>query len=294
MPNRREIWLFQGVNMDEIGWNFHGGIRTTWSTISTGIHSPGPPALWASMQKPCVWVERLLGSMMQQKIEWQGDTLIGKENSSTTARKSQCELRLSLLRSLITPKEDRNSQDLDCLLTLLLSLIRSAKLQRSNCHLPSTAINWQEQELLPMTTIRTVFSLYCWGWSGLPSLDTSESDQPHKAPDCHLLILVMTIWTASRFPDCRRWISFTFQSVTPSLYFCCFTEPSNVSRWLPFDYSSAKMGGLDIDSVYSTLCPSITSTRFTSKFHFNTFQYSVWGAVMLDTITYGHDCIQDE
>ena len=51
-----------------------------------------------------------------------------------------------------------------------------------------------------------------------------------------------------------------------------------------------KMGSLDIDPVYSTLCPRITSTRCTSKCHVNTFQYSVAGAVMTDAITYGKDC----
>ena len=62
------------------------------------------------------------------------------------------------------------------------------------------------------------------------------------------------------------------------------------SRWLPFEHSSTKVGSLDIDPVYSTLYPSITSTCSTSNFHFNTFQYSIEGAVMLDAITYGQDC----
>ena len=53
------------------------------------------------------------------------------------------------------------------------------------------------------------------------------------------------------------------------------------------------MGSLDIDPVFSTLCPRIKSTRSTSKFHLNTFQYSVGGAVMLDAITYGQDCITE-
>ncbi len=34
----------------------------------------------------------------------------------------------------------------------------------------------------------------------------------------------------------------------------------SLSRWLPFEHSGTKMGSLDIYSVYSTLCPSITST----------------------------------
>ncbi len=67
MPNRTERWLFEGIKVDEIGWNFHGTIWTQRQTFSSGIHPPGPPALWASMQKPCVWVERLLGSVKQQK-----------------------------------------------------------------------------------------------------------------------------------------------------------------------------------------------------------------------------------
>ncbi len=54
MPNRTGIWLFQGVNVDEIGWNFCKRTLTPWPTISTGIHSPSPPAPWASTQKPHV------------------------------------------------------------------------------------------------------------------------------------------------------------------------------------------------------------------------------------------------
>ncbi len=66
----------------------------------------------------------------------------------------------------------------------------------------------------------------------------------------------------------------------------------SLSRWLPFEHSSIEMGSLDIDPVYSTLCPSIiTSTHSTSKFHLNTFQFSVGGAAMFDTITYSKDCI---
>ncbi len=62
------------------------------------------------------------------------------------------------------------------------------------------------------------------------------------------------------------------------------------SRWPSFKHSTSKMGILDIEPVHSTLCPSLTSTRSTSKFHFNLFQYSIGGAVMPDTITYGQDC----
>ncbi len=62
------------------------------------------------------------------------------------------------------------------------------------------------------------------------------------------------------------------------------------SRWPPFEHSSTKMGSLDIDPVYSTLYPSITSTCSTSKFHLKMLQNSVSGLVMLDAFTYGKDC----
>ncbi len=61
------------------------------------------------------------------------------------------------------------------------------------------------------------------------------------------------------------------------------------SRWPPFEHSSTKVGSLDIDPVYSTLCPRIQDS--TSKFHLDTFQYSIEGAVVLDTIIYGQDGI---
>ncbi len=60
---------------------------------------------------------------------------------------------------------------------------------------------------------------------------------------------------------------------------------------LPFEHSGTEMGSLDIESACSTLCPSITSTCSTSKFHFNMLQYSVWGAIILNAITYGQDCM---
>ena len=59
--------FLQGRNVNEMDWNSHGGIQIPCPTISSGIHSPGPPAPWVSMQKPCDLVERLLGSVKQQK-----------------------------------------------------------------------------------------------------------------------------------------------------------------------------------------------------------------------------------
>ncbi len=70
--------------------------------------------------------------------------------------------------------------------------------------------------------------------------------------------------------------------------FCLAWPPYNC---LPLEHSGTKMGRLDIGPVYSTLCPSITSTCPTSKFHLNMFQYSIGGAVTPDEITYGQDCM---
>ena len=50
-----------------------------------------------------------------------------------------------------------------------------------------------------------------------------------------------------------------------------------------------KWAAFDIEPVFSTLCPSVTSTCSTSKLHLNTLQYSVWGDVMLLEETYGKD-----
>ncbi len=53
-PKRLKIWLFQGANVDERHWNFHGTIPTPWPITSTRLHSPDPPALCATMQNPIV------------------------------------------------------------------------------------------------------------------------------------------------------------------------------------------------------------------------------------------------
>ncbi len=46
-------------------------------------------------------------------------------------------------------------------------------------------------------------------------------------PENDLVVLTSSEWT--RFPNCCPWVLFTCQIVTPSLSFCCFTEPSNLS-----------------------------------------------------------------
>ncbi len=205
MPNGTQMWLFEGVKVDEIGWNFHGTIWTQRQTFSRGIHLPGPPAPWASMQKPCVQVERLLGSVKQQK-----------ESN-----------RVTIWQVNKTHWWQSGNLDLDCHLLPLL-----------------------------MTAIWTVFSRYCWVWSGLrssgvqlPFLTTTECDQvcprhlsndDGNSPDLDCLLSHLcdqvTKWrqgemAGTRFPECRQWVLFTCQIVTLLLSFCCFTEPSNLSTW---------------------------------------------------------------
>ncbi len=53
-PKRLKIWLFQEANIYKMHWNFYRRILTPWSTISTRFHSPGHPALCATMQNPII------------------------------------------------------------------------------------------------------------------------------------------------------------------------------------------------------------------------------------------------
>ncbi len=120
---------FSWGNAYEIAWNFHGRILLPRPTFSRGIHSPGPLAPFTSMQKPHVWVGRLLSLVKQQR---DSDRVILWQVNKTHQRQS-------------------GNLDLDC-------------------HIRS-----------------------CWGWSRLPSLDTSESDQVRKAPDCHEIPLATAV-----------------------------------------------------------------------------------------------------
>ncbi len=103
------------------------------------------------------------------KREQQGDTLTGKQNSSTTVGKSRCGLPRSGLPSYASGESDQvckapesrllslapaDDGHPDCLLSLLLM----------------TAI-WSSRR-------RTVFCHYCWGQSGLSSLTTSDDGNP--------------------------------------------------------------------------------------------------------------------
>ncbi len=53
--------------------------------------------------------------------------------------------------------------------------------------------------------------------------------------------------STSRCPVCRWWVLFTSQSVTLSLSFCCFTEPSNLSTrrrgFCMLAHSAGQLGG---------------------------------------------------
>ncbi len=172
-PNRTQMWLFEGVKVDEIDWNFPGTIWTQRQTFSRGIHPPGPPAPWASMQKPHVRVERLLGLVKQQKesdgvTTWQVNKIHRRHLGHLDVDDLNC--LLSLLRSLIRSEDDQNSQDLDCLLSLLPMTIEQPRsrlpfLTTTECH----QVCPRHLSLLPMT-IRTA---KIW----MPFLTASEADE---------------------------------------------------------------------------------------------------------------------
>ncbi len=89
--------------------------------------------------------------------------------------------------------------------------------------------------------------------SRLPSLTPAEADQIPKAVQSGLPSLTTVGMIC-------RWVLFTCHSVNLLL---SFSASQNVA----------------------------TSTSSTSKFHINTFQYNVGGAVMLNAITYSQDCL---
>ncbi len=67
MPNRRKIWLFEGVKVDEIGWmQFMEESGPPRPTFSCGIHSLALRRHEQECKNP-MSVERLLGSEKQRK-----------------------------------------------------------------------------------------------------------------------------------------------------------------------------------------------------------------------------------
>ena len=64
-PNRLEISLLQGANIDEMDCNFHGTILAPWPIISTGFHSLGHPA-------PCSLPYKTLSSGPKVARFWEG------------------------------------------------------------------------------------------------------------------------------------------------------------------------------------------------------------------------------
>ncbi len=153
-PSRTEIWLFQRVNMDEIeiGWNVHGRLWIQRQPFFSGIHFPGPPALWASMQKPRVRVERLLCLVKQQK----------ESNGVTTWQVNK------------THRRDSGNLDLDCHLSpLLMTVIWSSRRRTSRCGRPLS---------LPLSVIRSedliTLSSRERRQSGWPSLAGMREDSP--------------------------------------------------------------------------------------------------------------------
>ncbi len=117
---------------------FVGVILAPWPTISTGIHSPGPPGPWTSTQEPRSGLRGCYVLWSCEK-ERPGDTLTCKQNSWATVGKSR-----SGLPSLATADSDQvhkapeswlpslataDDGNPDCLISFLLRLIRSPKLR---------------------------------------------------------------------------------------------------------------------------------------------------------------------
>ena len=207
------------------------------------------------------------------KRERKGDNLTGKQNSSTTLGTSRC--GRSRLPSLTTSECDQ---------------IRGRS-EQPRSGLPFLTTTECDQVLGPDHIVAIHIKM-----SQVSSMSFVYLSSCHPFALFLLLVfayLLESHWKMSAFGSGLFHENFTrFHPLLPlqkaTFVFCLVCPPS---RWPPFAHSSTKMGSLDIDTVYSTLCPSITSTRSTSKFYFNMFQYIVGGAVMSDAITYGQDCM---
>ncbi len=318
-PNRTEIWLFEGVKVDEMDWNYHGRIRSQRQTFSSGIHPPGPLALWASMQKPCVQVKRLLGLVKQQKESnsvtiWQVNKTNRQHSGHLMPTISPCHRSVTCWHTI----ERRQFRPWSFWLSSDLITLSSSERRQSRSwpFLSSLArARWRRQTWshsvvvregspdCPYRDVPSVIDAFCLHvklspclslFAASPNLATSWPG--HRVFAC--LLIVPRAWGMNPTgkclplgPDCSMKFSANFIHFYPlkKSYFCS-VWPGPLSRGLPFEHSSSKMGTLDIELVYSTLCPSITSTHSSSKFCFNTFQYSIGGAIMLDAITYSQDC----
>ncbi len=63
-----KIWLFEGVKVVKIDWNFHRGILIPRPAISRGFHSPGPPA-------PCARARKLRWKLAVCSGSWETDLI---------------------------------------------------------------------------------------------------------------------------------------------------------------------------------------------------------------------------
>ncbi len=63
-----------------------------------------------------------------------------------------------------------------------------------------------------------------------------------------------------------------------------------LSSWSHFEHSNTKMGSLQYEPLYWTLCLSIISMCFTLKFHLNMSKYNIWGETMPEANLYTKDC----
>ena len=251
MPNRTQMWLFEGVKVD------------TWDISMCSIRSLDLITLSGS-ESGCL-----------DGRHWQEEEM-AKADLITLSSSERRQFGLLSFSDLIwlSSSERRQSQWLSSAVTR------------------DGSPDWDFPTVVDEFCLPVKLSPHCSLLVPSPTLATSRPG--HRVFACLLM-------APEGLGDDSPWKMFAFGSrlfhenfsqfhpLQKATFVFCLAWPP--SRWPSFEHSSTKMGSLNIDPVYSTLCPRITSTHSSSKFYFNIFQYSVGGAVMPDAITYGQDCI---
>ncbi len=111
MPKGLEIWLFEGVKVDEIAWNFRGPIPAPQAQHFHRVLFPGCPGAMHKYAKTLCrgWGVGRFGETT--KRERQGDTLTCKQNASTTTTSAdvrssetmQSRMLLAVVNVALTP-----------------------------------------------------------------------------------------------------------------------------------------------------------------------------------------------
>ncbi len=120
------------------------------------------------------------------------------------------------------------------------------------------------------TTLSTKVQFYNWVQRPILVLECSKQDQLLDRTACQ------GDWKFGFFSGkCGwNWLKFSWNNPgPPAHHFHKDSLPG--SSGTCFEHSSTKMGSPDIEPLFSTSCPSVTSLCFTSKFQLNTLHYSI-------------------